>query len=156
MEIAWERIGWIFVGVGLGLCNYRPIIGSYSLIVGIAFLYLQIFIAFREPKISGASKRNPLQTVEQKIVNQRNEINRLAKLYNHTRRRMAVYQILCKMQNVTEEQYLSAMKTIASRVDVPPDILPCGHPRSSLYFGKFALPEGECTDCGKDYLEDIR
>lgn len=34
--------------------------------------------------------------------------------------------------------------------------LPCGHPRSSLYFGKYALEEGECMDCGEEYARRLR
>lgn len=34
------------------------------------------------------------------------------------------------------------------------ELLPCGHPKSSLYIGKFTVESGECIDCGAEYVKE--
>ena len=35
------------------------------------------------------------------------------------------------------------------------ELLPCGHPKSSLYEGKYTVEGGECVDCGNEYVQEL-
>ena len=36
------------------------------------------------------------------------------------------------------------------------ELLPCGHPKSSLYEGKYTVEGGECTECGAEYVKGLK